>query len=55
MSEKTIEERIEDILFEELMVSDYGDGGASIDGREEAIKRIMSEIIKPILSGKNPT
>jgi hypothetical protein len=43
--EKTIEERIVDILFDELIAADYGDGCVGIEGRNEAVKRIMREIV----------
>lgn len=43
------EDRIMDILNDELTVSVYEISSASIEGRDEAVRRIMDEIILPIL------
>ena len=55
MSKNPIEEKIEDILFEEVMVYGYPDCTVDIEGRDEAVKRIMREVIEPILAGNQPT
>jgi hypothetical protein len=46
----SVEQDVLNILYSELNVAIYDEYSASIEGREEAAKRIMDEIIIPILS-----
>ena len=43
------EDRVMDILTDELTVSVYENSSASIERLDEAVRRIMDEIILPIL------
>lgn len=51
----TFEQKIMDILYAELSVSVYDECSASIEGREEAMRRIVNEIIHPILADQKST
>lgn len=44
-----IAEKVKDILFDELSADCYEDGCNSVGGRDEAVNRIMAEIIMPLI------